>query len=124
MKYQDETRAQRMTRLWHLHSDTIKEVALAGIVIIIGVMILSTLRDGVSAAGNWITQSAWWLGLRPSIRHILSGLVPGTLGIFWLRSEFRALKYDGWTFYRVSMVLGSIVLTGWGIYQITLAGIS
>ena len=111
-------------RLWHLHSGTVKELALAGIVLLIILAILATLRDGVFAAGNWITQSTWWLGLRPSIRHILTGLVPGALGAFWLRSEFRALKYDGLTFYRIRMIVGSVVLTGWGVYQILLAGIS
>lgn len=122
MQEGNETRLQKLRRLWHLHSDTVKEYTLALLVGLVLIAILSTVKDMFSGTGNWITHSKWWLGLPASLQHLLLGVVPGVLGLVWLRSEVRGLKSDGMTFYRMRMLIGSVVLTAWGIYQVVVAG--
>jgi hypothetical protein len=117
-----ETRFQKLRRLWHLHSETVKGYTLGILVAIVLIAIMSTAGDAFFGAGDWITHSKWWLRLPASVQHLLLGVVPGGLGMFWLRSEIRGLKADGMTFYRIRMFLGSIVLTAWGIYQVIEAG--
>jgi hypothetical protein len=120
--HRDETRLQKLRRFWHLHSDTVKQYTLGLLVGIVLIAILSTVSDLFSGTGNWITHSKWWLGLPASVQHLLLGVVPGGLGLVWLRSEIQGLKSDGATFYRLRMFLGSVVLTAWGIYQVVEAG--